>query len=794
MQHTTYNKFKILLGCGLCLSLLQLSAGSRAQEAGAQGSAKEQAGGAVVPPAAPATPAASIAADSQTPEQIAELPLLLLVVQRPVGAPARRDDANAALSLMLRSSLRESRKFQVVLYSPEQPSIRRALLEHSIAAADLVEPIKTESLQKLAHLIGARYVLIINSNLDKAGLKTDVRLQEDMGLDGSPESWITPHSEPIAVDAQFGTLRLKTDQMMALTVEKIAGFLGIPSHLADNIHMSRTRLIGKPTIAKNGKNAANDKNGKISTDAANPDNSAQADGRRLSDSDAQLAASQHNTQTATAGSYNDSGAAGKKNSATAIVKSSDSGDSGVEQDVKPDAKPTRIAKADTKKADVKKPKEKAVAKKTEDKKTEDKKTEDKKIAKAPAKPTRNVQVAKKDNTPKDDAPDISVRANSGGAGGEQAQDTSKNTLATNGQAGRGEVFTRANSSNGRQPAILATDSGAILLTEPRIVPPTPPGDKINNEQAADQYRRKGDLSNSIESLRQAINDNPVDVHLRKKLIVAYQDRQLLDQAVSETERAMQIAPADPDLSRLYANSLTAKGDTAGAIKLLRDIVAANPANTAAQVALGDALLQDSQFADALAAFEVAARNDPKSPLPHRRLARVLAARAGSDTAQYAACLRQIEQARSLTPATDTQTYQGDYFEIMLLLESRLKDMLDQTNETLAGGGRRSASDLMRTAADLKERAGAASDFLDKMPPAAGQDITHAHYQQSAALLVQAVGYLRKYLQNGDVQVSASLSGTRTDALAELSTAHTRLVTARAALEKGRAATGVSGGN
>lgn len=793
MQQTTNNKIKLLLGCGLCLSLLQLSAGSRAQGSGAPDSAKKQASGAVVPPS---TPAASATDAAQTPEQIAELPLLLLVVQRPVGAPARRDDANAALSLMLRSSLRESRKFQVVLYSPEQPSIRRALLEHSIAATDLVEPIKAESLQKLAHLIGAKYVLIISSNLDKAGLKTDVRLQEDMGLDGSPESWITPHSEPIAVDAQFGTLRLKTDQMLALTVEKIDGFLDIPSHLADNIHMSRTRLIGKPTVAKNSKNDAKDKAGKKLKDASSSDDGEQTDGRRLSDSDARLAASrgaagntaQRNTQTAAAGNHNDSGAADKKNGATAAVKSSEGGDSGAEQDAEPVAKPTRIAKVDTKKTDVKKPKEKAVAKKTDAKKAEEKK-----IAKAPAKPTRSVQVAKKDSTPKTDASDAPVRASSGGAGEEQAQETSRNTLATNGQMGRSEVSTRANSPNGRRPAILATDSGAILLTEPRVVSPTPPSDKINNEQAADQYRRKGDLPNSIESLRQAINDNPVDVHLRKKLIVAYQDRQLLDQAVSETERAMQIAPADPDLSRLYANSMTAKGDTAGAIKLLRDIVAANPANTAAQVALGDALLQDSQFADALAAFDIAARNDPKSPLPHRRLARVLAARAGSDTAQYAACLRQIEQARSLTPATDTQTYQGDYFEIMLLIESRLKDMLDQTNETLAGGGRRSASDLMRAAADLKERAGAASDFLDKMPPAAGQDITHAHYQQGAALLAQAVGYLRKYLQNGDMQVSASLSGTRTDALAELSTAHTRLVTARAALEKGRAAIGVSGG-
>ena len=53
------------------------------------------------------------------------------------------------------------------------------------------------------------------------------------------------------------------------------------------------------------------------------------------------------------------------------------------------------------------------------------------------------------------------------------------------------------------------------------------------------------FSNSIAMLRQAINDNPRDMRLRKKLVLAYQDRQLLDQAQSEAERAMQIDPGMP---------------------------------------------------------------------------------------------------------------------------------------------------------------------------------------------------------------------------------------------------------
>ena len=106
----------------------------------------------------------------------------------------------------------------------------------------------------------------------------------------------------------------------------------------------------------------------------------------------------------------------------------------------------------------------------------------------------------------------------------------------------------------------------------------------------------------------------------------------------------------------------------------------------------------------------------------------------------------MTQARSLTPPTDTQTYQSDYIEIMLLVESRMKEMLDQANETFNGVGKRAPGELQRVATDLNERAESASDFLDKLPPAAGQETTHAHYAQGAALLVQAMGYLRKYVR------------------------------------------------
>ena len=750
-QKQTRRAYSLALLSGCCLSLLNMPVRAQNTEDGKQ-----------------KTAAGSPTPDTQRPtfdsSTSAELPILLLVVQRPAGTPAKREEINSALSLMLRTSVRESRKYQVILYSPDHPSIRRALLEHSIAASELVEPIPPTNLQKLAHLINVHSILTVSSVMEKTLLRTDVRLMQDAGGD----SWITPLSQPFTIDAQIGKMRLKQEQMLALTVDNIDQYLGVPSHLADNIHLTKTVIIGR-TDPKKGKNTKNAKNsaeknsdgGKDTTAiAGNTSNTSGEDGIGTEGSGEKTSVkvnggSDPSDTTPTHAANPSSGKTAGSNNPN--------GTNPARNNTPDDATPLRP-----------------------DKTASSQKTNSPKSGKTSAKNTRNTQVARGNARTAPPTGDKSAAGNGANQDG-AASDASPAPLplVTDKQP-KNDLNNRKN-----QPAILNTDAGASLLTEATLIPSVPPSDKVNPEAAADRYRQTGDLSNAIESLRQAINENPRDLNLRKKLIIAYQDRQMPDLAISEIERAIVLAPGDADLSRLRANSLIGKGDTVNAIKMLRDVVAANPKDTSAQVALGDALLADSQFADAVAAFENAAKNDPKSPLPHRRLARVLVARAGSDIAKYAACLQQIERARSLTPATDTQTYQGDYFEIMLLLESRMKDMLDQVNETLIGVGKRANADLMQHATDLKERAEAASDFLDKLPPAAGQDVTHAHYGQGAALLVQSIGYLRKYIPSNEAQIANSLRATRTDAITELTNAHERLVTARGVLEKGRAATGAS---
>ncbi len=785
----------LLSGCCLSLSLLTSPVSAQNAQQGSQGTGNREQG----------TVQSTIEnrkskiENSPTPSQ--ELPLLLLVVQRPQGTPAKKDDMNTALSLMLRASVRESRKYQVILYSAEHPSIRRVLLEHAIAASELAEPIAPEALQKLAKLIGAHDILMVSSALEKSGLRTDVRLMTDAGAD----TWITPLAQPFIVDAQLGKLRLKNEQMLALTVDDIDKYLGVPSHLASNL--TKTIIIGKtdPKKNKNAKNSKNANNPKTKSGDNSEDDARTAKNGSASEDGGDSANGGKPTDPATGNTNGVNGTSGRitraadktqaaektqaeranGNSAGNNSAGNTSGNNTGNAPANRSADNNNTGNDTSADTDAQTAKTSATGKSTP-----------RKTNKPSVKIARNTQKSRGNS-------DTTATPNTAGeVGNAGAANGSGNGAGTQGAASEANpaALQRVTSDNLKnkpedrknQPAILDTDAGASLLAEPNIIPPVPPTDKIDYEAAADRYRKTGDLSNAINSLRQAINENPRALNLRKKLIIAYQDRLLPDLAASEIERALVLAPGDADLTKLRASTLFGKGDTTNAIKMLRDVVAAHPGDTSGQVALGDALLADGQFADALSAFETAAKNDPKSPLPHRRLARVLAARAGSDITQYAACLGQIEQARKLTPTTDTQTYQGDYFELMLLLETRLKDMLDQVNETSMGVGKRANADLMQHATDLKERAEAASDFLDKLPPAAGQDVTHAHYGQGAALLVQSIGYLRKFIPSNEAQIGNSLRATRIDALTELTNAHDRLIASREVLEKGRAATGVSG--
>lgn len=589
------------------------------------------------------------------PDTGLERPLLLLVPPHPTpnSATVRRDDPETTLVETLRTALRASKQYDVLLYSPTQPLIRRALLEHAVSAADLAEPLQTEPLQRLARVIGARYLLVIHPAFTKEGMKTEVQLQEVIG----PQTWRTPLFDSITADAMAGKKRLSNKDLIAITVDDIAARMGVPSHLAAGLHRNIRVIHPADNKGRAEKNTPEPKTGSVQPDS------------------------------------------------------------------------------------------------------------NKSVVDRPAPQPGNNATASKAK------PDHARRAQSPSPAHAQTQTSvPPSTEAHETPPHRTGGFT--NDSSPGSPAVFSPDA-----TLPAAVT-----DRKDYEAEAARFRQTGDLANAIIALRHAINDRPKDPGLRRQLIQAYIDRQMPDAALSEAVRAQALTPNDSALYVLSGNALLAKGDVAGATKAFQEAVHIDPNDITAQVALGDAQMADSQFDPAIQAYLVAAKNDPRSPLPHRRLARALASRAAADPAQYAASLEQVQQARALIPATDVETYQQDYVILMRLMDSRLRDLLEEMQTTYrdASSGNRSTNALIRAAADIKTRAEAAADYLDKLPPAAGLEAAHAHYQQGAALLLQAVDLLRDYLNKPDTGTGEQLKGAQVDALHELDTGGKRLEVAHSA--------------
>ncbi len=300
--------------------------------------------------------------------------------------------------------------------------------------------------------------------------------------------------------------------------------------------------------------------------------------------------------------------------------------------------------------------------------------------------------------------------------------------------------------------------------------------RTDSEEQLQHYRQEKDLANVILALRRALNERPNELMLREQLVQAYQDRGMFPMARLEVERAMLLQPESTILRRLYGNILFNQGDVPNALKSYREAIRLDSKNVLAQIALGDALLADNQFKEAFEVYEAAIKNSPDSPIPYRRLARALLTRADTDPKNYAASIDAILKAKAKTPPTDIDGYTEDYIAIMRLMESRIRDMVSDLQNGIAGykQGKIKPTELNRTLNDMKERAKYAEDYLDSLPPAAGHDPTHAKYQQGAAFLSQAISLFRAYLQDNDAMTETTVRTTLVNANRELNAASTRL--------------------
>jgi hypothetical protein len=98
--------------------------------------------------------------------------------------------------------------------------------------------------------------------------------------------------------------------------------------------------------------------------------------------------------------------------------------------------------------------------------------------------------------------------------------------------------------------------------------------------------------------------------------------------------------------------------------------------------------------------------------------------------------------------------------------------------------KRTPTELQRQIADMKLSSAALADYLEKVPPAAGHEVTQAHFTQANALLAQAIGFFKDLVEKGEDRFAESLKSGQVQAQRELTIAGQRLTGTRTA-DKGR---------
>ncbi len=174
------------------------------------------------PPSATATPTAN-----------AENTTILVSERRTEAEAAHRDLLRLYIKEDLYNVFTDAGQYTVITFSPEQPQIKRAVLTHNLDVSDLAEPLKPESLHKIAAVIGARNILVFHAVQDKLGIRNSVTFEEI----AAQNTWRTTLTNDFHTEAAIGKRKLKLEELAAVSVDAIARSLNIKCHLLQDLHL-----------------------------------------------------------------------------------------------------------------------------------------------------------------------------------------------------------------------------------------------------------------------------------------------------------------------------------------------------------------------------------------------------------------------------------------------------------------------------------------------------------------------------------------------------------------------------
>ncbi len=314
--------------------------------------------------------------------------------------------------------------------------------------------------------------------------------------------------------------------------------------------------------------------------------------------------------------------------------------------------------------------------------------------------------------------------------------------------------------------IPAPSREVIVTTPPVTAPPAVPSD---NDLVSvrglltqgDDALSAGNFVAAIAAYRDAVNGAPLTMLPRLKLAQAYLQSDRRDKALSEAQRALSLAPNDPSVQQFLMQLDAETGSSDGAVARFQAVVAQNPQDPAAHLALADALWNNGALSQAedeyKAAQALAGSRTDAAQQAAAHLARLYAAQSC-----YTDSLAALKQAGA-----------GGYALALGIVQSRadgLRSMLD-AGQGMMDAGKTTHEAFYKTASDAAVQAQALADFVVKVTPPSAFGISHLHRVLATHLMAQQAAVLVNYVETSDASFSGQAARLEKEAVTEMLTAH-----------------------
>lgn len=299
-----------------------------------------------------------------------------------------------------------------------------------------------------------------------------------------------------------------------------------------------------------------------------------------------------------------------------------------------------------------------------------------------------------------------------------------------------------------------------LITQSPLAAPSdaPSLDAVSQSMIAkgDIAMEQSDLYGAIEFYEEAVNAAPREAGPRMKLIDAYLQAGLKDQALDEERRALMIDPGNTQILDMLKQQ-TADGTLPEADLAIQEAaVERDPTDEPSWIALGDAYWNSSEPDKALQAYQKAAKLAPQDVSAQAHLARLYAA-----TSQYDKSLDAL-----------TKAGPAGYPYALRIIAARTDNLvadLDLAYDTFSKGNS-TREEFYDSVEKSDSQAQELSQFVAKITPPSAYEVSYLHRRLATNLLAQATTAWISFIETNDSQFRQQATLFQSEATSEMKTA------------------------